>query len=502
MTRGVGRGLVAVAVVAVAAVGVSWTLRDDDPPAFPPLALLAGTEPAVEAAAQTLEVTPVVVDDLSVDAEVALGGYALALGASSPDASGWTIDVTAAGLDAEAAGAVADRIAHGLLARGRSFERTGDGWLVLTGDGQLPEIRPDDDPAVVLAAVVESAGDADGTIFDPPAADPAGPDVPDRSAEVAGLARSLGLDPSVDDGRVVLQRRTDRMVVAGLGFVCSQRVPLGDGQPCARPPAALVDVPVTDLSAWTVGITGSLVPGAPEEPPSSEGGLGWTNREAQRYVVDAVTAGPDGITLTAAANPSPSVDELPFTSGLVVLDDTIGLGTVEVDVVVPAGDGLWPAVWLLDAEACVMPGRCPNYATSAYHEIDILETDGSEPDAAVTSLHWWDTQLRSASHATPVAGLSGRPVTLRLERRPGLLRWLVDGEEVFVIAGPVDSAAGPHRTAPMQLIVNLAVGGVFAGDREIGRFGQWWGDARVPASFPEVGWSEATLELRALRLGP
>ena len=78
----------------------------------------------------------------------------------------------------------------------------------------------------------------------------------------------------------------------------------------------------------------------------------------------------------------------------------------------------------------------------------------------------------------------------------------LDGEEVFVIAGPVDALAGPHRTAPMQLIVNLAVGGVFAGDRQIGRFGQWWGDARVPSSFPDVGWSEAALELQAVRISP
>ncbi len=491
----------AAAVVAAGAAVAGWlALRPAEPPEFAQLAPLAGVGPAVSSASQTLDVEPVMIDDLTADAEVALGGYALALGAVD-DGGGWTIDVGAAGLDESATDAVADRIAHGLLARGLPFERSGLRWDVLEGAGGLPEVRPDDDPAVVVAAIVETAGSVDGGLVDGGLVDGGRSDA-DNLAEISGLARSLGLDPVVDGQRLVLTRRADRMLVAGLAYVCDQRVPLRPGRSCEGADAPLVEVSVTDLSSWTVGITGSLIPGAPEDPPSSEGGIGWTNREAQRYVADAVTVGPAGITLSARPHPTPSIDELPYTSGLIVMDESVGLGVVEVDVIVPAGDGLWPAVWLLDAEACVMPGRCPSYATSAYHEIDILETDGSQPDAAVTSLHWWDTQLRSASHATSIAGLSEAPHTLRLERRPGLLRWLVDGEEVFVIAGPVDALAGPHRTAPMQLIVNLAVGGVFAGDRQIGRFGQWWGDARVPSSFPDVGWDEATLQLQAVRVSP
>lgn len=437
------------------------------------------------------DLEPIVVTDSLATADSLLEVMVMLYGSVTDD--GWEIDLSGTPDDA-------DLVAWALMQRSITFERVGETWDVLTGSGSLPTVSPETPAVQTLVHIVERHGTVTGSIFE---------GMDGQAEVVASIARAAGFEPAIDvqGGRstVTLPSAADRIAIARLPYRCVDRVPVVGGRGCrSSTPERLASVSsALDETAWRVGVTGSLIPGAPLDRSAEDGGVNWTNREAQRYVADAVGFGDDEITITTRSRSNPSVDELPFESGLIVSDGTFGLGRLEVNVAVPAGNGLWPAIWLLDAKACDAPGRCPGYASPAYHEIDILETRGQEPDVAYASLHWWDDQLRSASSSSDIPGLSDGSVRrLTIERRPGLLRWLIDGEEIAVIAGPVNADAGPHRTRPMRLILNVAVGGVFAGDLNIGRNGSWWGDARVPAGFPDLGWDVVEMRIADVRYEP
>lgn len=211
--------------------------------------------------------------------------------------------------------------------------------------------------------------------------------------------------------------------------------------------------------------------------------IAWSNREAQQYVPDAVAFDDGDITITASSRTTPpSIDELPYNSGMVIANELVGWATISTSISLPEAAGLWPAIWLLGQEACDAPGRCLGYQTDTYYEIDLLEARSQIPNEAHHSLHWYDEQIRSSSTAAPIDELT---LDLEFERRPGLLIWRLDGEVVNVHTGRVDTlATGAHRDEPMMLIVNTAVGGSFAGDREIGRTGAWLGEALVPKAYP------------------
>ncbi len=225
--------------------------------------------------------------------------------------------------------------------------------------------------------------------------------------------------------------------------------------------------------------------------------VAWSNREAQSYTAQNVSVSDGGITISTRSKTStPSIDALPNESGMVISSESFGWSTITADVRLPVGVGLWPAMWLLDAEACEAPGRCSGFDTPDYHEIDILETDGSLPPTIHTTAHWWETNHTSTTATTAVAGFSHE---IQLERRPGVLIWRIDGEIAHVVTGRVDTFdSGPHRAGEMMLIVNTAVGGTFAGTAEIGREGAWLGEAIVPASYPQP--IDATFTLQNVRI--
>ncbi len=138
--------------------------------------------------------------------------------------------------------------------------------------------------------------------------------------------------------------------------------------------------------------------------------------------------------------------------------------------------------------ACEAPGRCPGYATEHYVEIDLLETIGHQPGRLHTSVHWFDPGLVSASqvHALPID--DGAVRTFALDWRPGVVRFEVDGDLVYSHPTATEAGSPLARPPDHRLVMNLAVGGSFAGDRLLGPTSPWWGDTQVPDVFPDLGW--------------
>ncbi|MEZ5343743.1 MAG: hypothetical protein R2706_20605 [Acidimicrobiales bacterium] len=94
--------------------------------------------------------------------------------------------------------------------------------------------------------------------------------------------------------------RSSLVSLANLAYLCDTDVAMLGKRPC------LSSETTTDVSrpTWLAATTGPLQLGAPAFPPSEEGGVGWTNREAQSYRPDLVRMSGDTIELVAIANQS------------------------------------------------------------------------------------------------------------------------------------------------------------------------------------------------------
>ncbi|MFL5802702.1 MAG: family 16 glycosylhydrolase, partial [Roseiflexaceae bacterium] len=123
-------------------------------------------------------------------------------------------------------------------------------------------------------------------------------------------------------------------------------------------------------------------------------------------------------------------------------------GYVEMRARVPAGQGLWSAFWMLQAN-----GQWP-------WEIDMLESLGHQPDTAFMTVHYpaanWDDEVDNGAYTGP--DLSADFHTYAVEWAPDKIVWYIDGIERKRFS---DSAHIP--SAPMYVMANLAVGGDWPG---------------------------------------
>ncbi len=184
-----------------------------------------------------------------------------------------------------------------------------------------------------------------------------------------------------------------------------------------------------------------------------------SNNEEQLYLPGNVTVADEVGTLTARKEPVTNDDGTPFayTSGMISTgppanDEPANLaftyGYVEARLRLPAGQGLWPAFWLLPADEESRP------------EIDVVETLGHTPDRARFHVHLTaeDGTELDPGHDWVDEGLAdGDWHTYAVDWRPGSVTWIVDGRARWRIAGP----AVPDE--PLYLVLNLAVGGDWPG---------------------------------------
>ena len=121
-------------------------------------------------------------------------------------------------------------------------------------------------------------------------------------------------------------------------------------------------------------------------------------------------------------------------------------GRFEARMMVPAGQGYWPAFWLLPASQAWPP------------EIDIMETIGGLP-STVYLTHHWGTAANLMSYGITYTGPNFTTGYHRfaIEWGPTRIDWLVDGVVRFS-----DTANIPQE--PMYVLLNLAVGGTLPGN--------------------------------------
>ena len=137
-------------------------------------------------------------------------------------------------------------------------------------------------------------------------------------------------------------------------------------------------------------------------------------------------------------------------------------GRIEVRAKLPAGQGIWPAIWMLPTEE-----KYGGWAASG--EIDIVEFKGQEPNKIHGTIHhggqWPQNLFATEIFTLPRGNFTDDFHVFEIEWEPRSIRWLVDGKQYHRLTS-WQSSGGQFPAPfdqPFHLIINLAVGGRFVG---------------------------------------
>lgn len=233
--------------------------------------------------------------------------------------------------------------------------------------------------------------------------------------------------------------------------------------PLGRPPKAKL--------VWSDEFNGSRLNTAKWSYDTSRNKQGWYNGERQYYSADRTkNLGVKGGRLIIEAwherldpRKFPDWGGQEYTSGKIVSKGAgWTYGFYEVRAKVPCARGTWPAIWMLPVDLKEWPDD---------GEIDIMEHVGSEPNEIVASLH---TKLfnhaiktqRSAQKMLPTSCSSFH--RYQLDWRPDSITIGFDDRAYMRVKNdqPGGKGAWPFNV-PFQMILNLAIGGDWAGAKGI-----------------------------------
>jgi beta-glucanase (GH16 family) len=175
------------------------------------------------------------------------------------------------------------------------------------------------------------------------------------------------------------------------------------------------------------------------------------NDELQAYVDDAFEVRDGVLAIVGSKQPGSYAGQtFAYTSGILCSAFEQRYGYFEARLKVPAGQGMWPAFWLLHTPAA-----------SDVNEIDIHEILGNAPTVAHMTNHW-GTAYAPGQHFFDTSSFDGPDFsagfhTFGLEWSPDALVWTIDGEVKKRHTGE------GIPSVPMYVILNLAIGGSWPG---------------------------------------
>jgi beta-glucanase (GH16 family) len=199
------------------------------------------------------------------------------------------------------------------------------------------------------------------------------------------------------------------------------------------------------------------------------GNCGWGNDEKEYY-----SDSPDNIALNgrgqllivarrAPAGLTCHYGPCRYTSAKVTTRGKLDVppGIVEARIKLPAGQGLWPAFWMLGHGVPAAPWpECG--------ELDIMENRGSAPATTSSALHgpgYSGNTPFAHTHSLPQGTFADDFHTFSVEWDSLAVRFFVDDTVRYVVArSDVQHFGKSVLDQPYFLILNLAVGGTFDGD--------------------------------------
>ncbi len=192
---------------------------------------------------------------------------------------------------------------------------------------------------------------------------------------------------------------------------------------------------------------------------------GWGNNELQCYTAGELRNAEvkDGIlTITAQREDR---DGFRYTSARLVTrghGDWL-YGRVEVRARLPAGRGVWPAIWMLPSGET--SGGWPSGG-----EIDIMENVGYDPATIHGTIHteaYNHLKGTQRGASTEVPGCSEGFHLYAVEWEPDEIRFYADGKHFFTFPNEGATYREWPFDKPFHLILNVAVGGSWGGQHGV-----------------------------------
>jgi beta-glucanase (GH16 family) len=215
--------------------------------------------------------------------------------------------------------------------------------------------------------------------------------------------------------------------------------------------------------------------GTDGSPPDSSkwtydtGGKGWGNNELECYTNLTQNAQIKGgnLVITAMQQPAYSCSDGSTNNYTSARMKTQGLfsqayGRFEARIKIPAGQGMWPAFWMLG-------NNISSAGWPTCGEIDIMENIGKEPATVHGSLHGPSTSARTSDASAPFSLPASQNFAsdfhlYAVEWEPGTIRFYVDSNLYATFTSSQWPAGGTWVfDHPFFILLNVAVGGNWPG---------------------------------------
>jgi beta-glucanase (GH16 family) len=196
------------------------------------------------------------------------------------------------------------------------------------------------------------------------------------------------------------------------------------------------------------------------------GGSGWGNQEREYYTDGTQNAVQQGGNLVITATTAGAAAETcwygtcQYTSARLLTQNKFSqeYGRFEARIQIPAGQGLWPAFWMLGSNIATSPWP-------ACGEVDIMENIGKEPSIVHGSLHMTGANPTGSYTLAGGAAFSDAFHLFAVEWDTAEIRFYVDDQ---LYETQTRAAQGTGATwafdQPFFLLLNVAVGGTWPGD--------------------------------------
>jgi beta-glucanase (GH16 family) len=198
------------------------------------------------------------------------------------------------------------------------------------------------------------------------------------------------------------------------------------------------------------------------------GGNGWGNDELEYYTSRPQNAQIRGgnLVITAQQEAYTGTDGVMrnYTSARLKTQGlfTQAYGRFEARIKIPAGQGMWPAFWMLGGDITTV-----NWPKCG--EIDIMENIGKEPGTVHGSLHGPSTVSLTSDLTAPFSLPVGQNFAddfhlYAVEWEPGTIRFYVDTNLYATFTSQQWPAGGTWTfDHPFFIVLNVAVGGIWPG---------------------------------------
>jgi beta-glucanase (GH16 family) len=189
------------------------------------------------------------------------------------------------------------------------------------------------------------------------------------------------------------------------------------------------------------------------------GGHGWGNQELQVYTNSSdnayvangnlmIVAEDEGSHYSSARLKSIGLQEFQY-------------GRLDVRAVLPQGQGIWPAIWMLGA-------NFPSAGWPACGEIDIMELIGSSPNLVHGTVHYGDSYQshQYVGNGTSIGfaeTFSDEFHVFSIEWNEEGIEWFLDDVPFFSVDNDVSGSQNYPFHEPFFFIMNVAVGGLWPG---------------------------------------